>query len=97
VTSRELGQPVDVVAGTALLATGEMAFADGAGKSGVALRAAGENDQVGPGRVGDTSTRWRRDGRGTGRILAAAGKGELGAEDGGTPTSFAASAKRTTP
>ena len=58
----ELGQPVEVVAGAPLLATGEMALADGAGKARVALRVAGEDDQVGPGRVGDPGARGRRHG-----------------------------------
>ena len=49
--SRELGQSVEVMARAALLAPGEIALADGAGKTGVALRVAGEDDQVGPGRV----------------------------------------------
>ena len=53
VASCELGQPVEVVARTTLLATGEVALADGAGEAGVALRIAGEGDQVGPGRIGD--------------------------------------------
>jgi hypothetical protein len=83
VTSRQLGQSVDVVAGAALLATGEMALSDGAGETGIALRVAGENDQVGSGRVGCPGTRGRRGDRGTDQIWAAAGKGELGTEDGG--------------
>ena len=57
VASRELGQSVDVVARATLLATGEITLADGAGETGVALRVAGENDQVGPGRVGGPGTR----------------------------------------
>ena len=51
VASCELGQPVEVVARTTLLATGEMALADGTGEAGVALRISGEDDQVGPGRI----------------------------------------------
>ena len=98
VAPSQLGQPVEVVARPAFLTTGEIALADGTGKTGVALRVAGENDQVGPGRVRSAGTR------------AAAGATALLVRSGtrlarvssapktvGTPTSFAASAKRTTP
>ncbi len=83
VASRELGQPVDVVARAVLLATSEIALADGAGETGIALRVAGEDDQVGPGRVRGPGTRRRRDDRGADQAWAATGKGELSTEDRG--------------
>ena len=86
--TRELGQPVEVVARSALLATGEVALTDGAGEAGVALRITGEGDQVGPGRIRSPGARRRRhatDARGA-RIArdvgATAGQGELDTEDG---------------
>ena len=84
VAPRELGQPVDVVTRAPLLATGEMALGDGAGKTRVAGRIPGDDYQVGAGRIGRPGARggrgglWRKAG-------AMAGEGELGPEDGGHP------------
>ncbi len=66
VASREIGQSVDVVARAALLTTGKMALTDGASKARIALRVAGEDDQVEPGRVRGPGTRCRRDDWGAG-------------------------------
>ena len=88
VASSELRQSVEVVARTAFLATGEMGLTDGTGEARVALRIAGEDDQVGPGRVGDPGT-WCRRGaapaleRKPARdVRAVAGKRELSTEHG---------------
>ena len=109
VAAGELGQPVEVVPRATLLAAGEMALADGAGKARVALGIAGEDDQVGTGRVGDPGA-WRCRGgggaRGAREALDHSASRTLGLwparvssapKTVGTPTSFAASAKRTTP
>ena len=95
VTAGELGQAVEVVTRTTFLAAGEMALADGAGETGVALGIVGKDDEVGTGRVGDPGA-WRCRGGGGGggareapghsasrTLRAVGGQGELGAEDGG--------------
>ena len=83
VASRQLGQSVDVVARATFLATGEVALADGAGQTGVALWVAGENDQVGPGWVRGPGTRRGLEDLVADQFRAATGKGELSTEDGG--------------
>jgi hypothetical protein len=80
----ELGQPVDIVARAPLLATGEMALGDGAGKTRVAGRIPGDDYQVGAGRIGRPGARGGRGGLWC-KAGAMAGEGELGPEDGGHP------------
>jgi len=52
VASRQLGQSVDVVARATFLATGEVALADGAGQTGVALWVAARTIRWDPGGSG---------------------------------------------
>ena len=62
------------MAGTPLLPSCEVRFAEPAGKARVALRIPGEHDEMGPWRVGDAGPGWRR-----------AGQRDLRAEDGAHP------------